>query len=693
MIRASIGIALAAVAGTAPAAAAVRSVFIGINSYDTRPGDKDAPKALAGPVNDVAIIKAALAQYYTVDTGPPLVGDDCRAEGPMAITLVNKCATRDAIRQAINGQIAAAASGDQIIIYFAGHGSFVANAERRAGQDRRNSTILPYDARADVPRDIYDVELRDQLYTANARGVSVITIFDSCSSGTATRDLRSGTETRDAPTLAIPAPADAGSVVPAPVDGAYLVHFAAVADDGVAVEARFGPQDGLAAAEQTNGVFTRALALALAQNPGRSTYRDIAERTRWLMARLGAAAPPTLDAAPPGALANGQRLAGPAPEKLRFQGSQAEGALDTVFIGGGAPSARVYPAVAAGTETVATTSDGLLAGVTRGSRFSVHCSIADAGAARGALAGDAVVTRVTATSAQLQMSAPLQGCAGAKQLGVREIHHSYGGLKLAIGLSGNPTSAETKLFADALDGADALIRDDAAAPYQVRIETGSDRCDPDAGQRTGAFRAAADGRLIKCLGATDSPVFERRLGEIVRAAANYHAVVALAAEPTATLAKVTLREPDCTSGDSGCTFVTGSNNRVPAGGGIAVDVTATDSAVHAYALLLDGRNFRIEPLNGADNATDAQIALGATRRLFEGNFGVAGELGLLVLVTPTPLSLAALRQQPVRAINGREPSALEHLLASAGQGQRAVPAPAPEAWDARLTRFTIGDQR
>jgi hypothetical protein len=410
------------------------------------------------------------------------------------------------------------------------------------------------------------------------------------------------------------------------------------------------------------------------------------------MAQLGAAAPPVLSRAPPGP-AVAQRLDQVAPPMLKAQAARAEGALDTVFLGGGTPAARVYAALLTSPATLSVPADGLLAGLTRGSRYAIHCSLAAAGAARDALAVEAVVTAVTPSTAELQASGSVQGCDASMPLGIRETHHSFGGLRLAIGLSAGATPAETALFATALEGADALVRDDAAAAYYLGISDGSDRCNPGDGARTGAFRAAGDGRLILCLGATDTPVFERRLGDIVRAAANYHAVLALASEPTATLGEVILRDPECETADKACNFITGGDNRVATGGRVAVDVAATDRKIHGYTLLLDGRNFRVQPLNGADNADSVPIEPDGSRTLFDGKFGAAGELALLVLVTPTPLSLAALRQQPVRAAGGPPPGALERLLVSAGQGQRNVPSPAPEAWDARLTRFTIGDRR
>ncbi|KPF79371.1 hypothetical protein IP88_02025 [alpha proteobacterium AAP81b] len=680
----------AALATATPATATIRALFVGIDNYAVRPGDPEPPAQLHGPVNDVAIIKAALARHYGLDVGPAPAAD-CVPPPATAITLINQCATRDAMLAALDGQIAAATSGDLLIFYYAGHGSFVANTERSAGQDKRNSTLLPHDARAGSPRDIYDVELRDRLYTANAKGVSVVTIFDSCSSGTATRDLRVGTAARDAAAITTAPAADAGSVIPAPVAGAYLVHFAAVADDGIAVETRFAADDGLAPVAQVDGVFTRALALALAQDPGRSTYRDIAERTRRLMALLGAAPPPLLDSKFPGPPPRGARLAaalsGAAATRLAAQAAQAEGALDSAFLGSAAPPARVYPAVATGGQTLATRQDGRLSGLTAGSRFAVHCSLADAGAARGVVAGTAVVTGVTATTAQLQLAAPLAGCAAGDALAIRETRHSYGDLKLRLGAQGT-NDAEAAKFAAALAGADALIRDDTNAAYFLSVETAADRCDPASGPRTAAFRAA-DNRLILCLGAPDGALFERRLGEIVRAAANYHAVVGLAEERTAELATITLRPPDCEK--VACSFVTGSHNRVSSGSGLAVYVTATTTPVHAYALLLDGRNFRVQPLNGADNQDGTRIEPGSSgRQLFAGTFGAPGELGLLVLIAPTPISLAALRQQPVRDAGSRRLSALERLLTRAGQGRRDTPTATPEAWEARLTRFTIG---
>jgi Caspase domain len=158
-----------ALASATPGAATIRALFVGIDNYAVRAGDADPPAQLRGPVNDVTIIKAALARHYGIDVRPAPPAGDCQARSASAITLINQCASRAALLAALDAQIAAAASGDLILFYFAGHGSFFADAGRSAGQERRNSTLLPHDARAGSPGDIYDVELRDRLYTANAR--------------------------------------------------------------------------------------------------------------------------------------------------------------------------------------------------------------------------------------------------------------------------------------------------------------------------------------------------------------------------------------------------------------------------------------------------------------------------------------------------------------------------------------------
>ena len=681
-----------------PCDAKVRALFVGINDYRGYPDNPIAPKPLHGAVNDVAIIKAALAQHYQVDVGPMPAAGDCQAPGSAAITLIDQCATRDAILRALDAQIDAAASGDLIIFYFSGHGAYRDDYGFRAGQDAGNSTLVPFDGRIGVPRDIYDVEVRDRLYRANRRGISVLTIFDSCSSGTANRDLRESVASRNAPPISTGPPPSAGTELPLPEDQAYLVHLAAVADNGLALEYRFATDDGLAPVPQIDGVFTRALALALAQDPGRSTYRDIAERTRWLMAQLGVAAPPVLDSRPPGARQQPMRLAETDKaesqrrrERLARQATQAEGDLDKYFLGNAAPTARIYPAVASTGLSLDTPQDGRLSGLTTGSRFSVHCSLADAGANREPVVGEAVVTTVSGTSAKLQLAAPLAACADGPVpnpgLGLRETRHSYLGLKLRIGARG-ADAAEAARLDTALAGAGALLRDDANAAYYLSVETDANRCNPQSSPRTAAFRAA-DGRLILCLGNSGEPTFDRRLADIVRAAANFHAVALLPTERTGTLASITLQTPDCDESDTNCHYATGGNNPVLTGDGIAIDVTAGTQPVYAYALLLDGRNFRVQPLNGAQNNDGTAIPPEDGRRLFAGNFGAPGELNLLVLVSPKPISLAALYQQPVRDAGGPPPGALERLLIAAGQGRRGEPEVAPELWDAKLTRFTI----
>ncbi|MFN5821407.1 MAG: caspase family protein, partial [Novosphingobium sp.] len=190
---------------TAPAAAKIRAVFIGIDKYAY--SRTEVPfadfKDLHGAVNDARAIKRTLASVYGLDFDDD--GSGCSSENAQSITLINQCATRKAIFAAWNRQIAASAPGDTLILYFAGHGSrFIDDQEFRQASGY-NGTILPYDARNPKPApgavqaEIRDVEIKEVIDAATAKGVNVVTIFDSCNSGTITRDGPADGQSRWAP--------------------------------------------------------------------------------------------------------------------------------------------------------------------------------------------------------------------------------------------------------------------------------------------------------------------------------------------------------------------------------------------------------------------------------------------------------------------------------------------------------------
>jgi hypothetical protein len=135
---------------------AKHALCIGINDYPGTGSD------LAGCVNDANDWVALL-----------------KKKGFSTTRIVDKQATGKNLRTAIAAVIGKAASGDQVVIQYSGHGSFVPdqNGDEPDGNDE---CICPYDIRSQGP--ITDDELFD-LYSAKKTGVKLLIISDSCHSG------------------------------------------------------------------------------------------------------------------------------------------------------------------------------------------------------------------------------------------------------------------------------------------------------------------------------------------------------------------------------------------------------------------------------------------------------------------------------------------------------------------------------
>jgi hypothetical protein len=139
---------------------AKRALCIGINDYPGTGSD------LSGCVNDAADWAAALGKRgFTVSR------------------LLNRNATGRAIRSAIAATLAGTSRGDQVVIQFSGHGSFVPDRDGDE-PDGTDEVICPYDVNARGP--ITDDELFD-LYSARPAGVRLLVVSDSCHSGTVAR--------------------------------------------------------------------------------------------------------------------------------------------------------------------------------------------------------------------------------------------------------------------------------------------------------------------------------------------------------------------------------------------------------------------------------------------------------------------------------------------------------------------------
>lgn len=372
-----------------PVRATVRVLMVGIDQYQfSVANDPQAdPKFhdLKGAVNDLGTMRATLVTAAHLAIAPVTSG--CSAVGPTSVVLTNKCAARGAILAGWDRLVAASARGDTVLFYFSGHGSTVID-DTDTQESGSSDTIVPYDARGRGHNpEIIDLELKARIDVATARGVNVVTIFDSCNSGTATRAF-----TTDVPRAIPRGPSMRLPKFPAVAPGAnpgYRVHLSAAADGQTAVE-RSG-----------HGLFTGAITAAIAADP-QATYGDILTKVR---AKL---------------------LAEP-------QTPGAEGALIARFLGPPPPPGRYFAGKVDGGAVVL--HFGTLSQVTPGSRFNIFAS--SSAAARGAkpLAVGTIAAADT-HQARLVPTTPLPTASG--DVFVAETTHDYGSGTIRIAVDGTP---------------------------------------------------------------------------------------------------------------------------------------------------------------------------------------------------------------------------------------------------------------
>lgn len=180
------------------------ALLVGIGQYP------NPDNRLTGPAFDVAAMKAAVTTHF-----------GARPED--VVTLLDAQATRAAILEALKALSKRSAPGDQVIIYFSGHGT--------SARDRKNDFDLPYGTGAFVPYDATQLEdkpLSQRLIIGRSDlgplalrpldegGRSVLVIVDACYSGKFVRNvskgkdryvaLGAGSDEFATPTNAAPAP-------------------------------------------------------------------------------------------------------------------------------------------------------------------------------------------------------------------------------------------------------------------------------------------------------------------------------------------------------------------------------------------------------------------------------------------------------------------------------------------------------
>lgn len=294
MFRVVLAFSLLLVSVASAGAATKRALLIGINHYHP-PADEQAAfqkagaephKAdsrfapgyewpdLRGPLNDVESMHLLLRDTY----GFP--------DANIAI-LKDRDATREAILKAIDDLIASSQPGDEVVFYFAGHGSqrlnttAGLNTAASGKQEGRDETIVPADAYKGT-FDIRDKELAQHFNRLlDEKKARLVAIFDSCHSGTMARGAQVNARPRlleyDDRDIAADATAYKGTDLKhAPKDGNAIIITASLADES-AEESEFA-EDHL-----VHGVFTRSLVSVLKNANANWSAVDVVNSVQYVM--------------------------------------------------------------------------------------------------------------------------------------------------------------------------------------------------------------------------------------------------------------------------------------------------------------------------------------------------------------------------------------------------------------------------
>ncbi len=698
--------AAAQLASAAKPPPSVRMLFVGVDHYlHSYPADAKADPSLHdlnGAVNDVRLMKDTLR---TLTPAAPLPVDSSSATPcwgnasgppPPSITLLDGCATRPAIFDALVAQIEASPVNGLVLFYFAGHGSSLPEI----GQDQAtfadlgaayDPTILPADAWRETnepDNDIRGRELNALIEAAAARGVSVVTIFDSCHSGTATRDVDG---TARPPNPGSRAATSKGGLVNAPYQPSlpppgpftetpnpYRVHLAAAADDQDAQETTVTVVVDGKPKSEIHGLFTVALTETLEAHEAK-TYLEVAQGAlRRLNGRASHISVTTQN------MATARKAAVP-----EVQTSESEGPLSVPFLGRLSDESRGFVATVIPGSPVLTVEGGSLNLITPRSKFQVFAAAgADQPLATGTVTAVNVGTATMALDAPPAGPGPLSGWDSSKPLWVQETVHDCGGACLRVAIVGGDAADEKTDVRDkaegllaSLAGESVTLCDAACAgdPAQYTIALGGPEAllrSADGKTRLSAGVICRVGVALQTGGGTCDPDWARRLAQITTAAARYFALTSLArfAKPTPWYSLDIYQVlPDGCPKEAcgGQPKVAAAPSAVLRPGPVDLYLTNTSSApFYRYLLLLGPDDFSVTVLTPPGYSEDPPMERYGELD-YAGVLGRAGRAKLLILMTRTPINVASLHQEPVRDLNAVND--LERLLASANQGRRDAP--------------------
>jgi hypothetical protein len=634
----------------APDAHRIHALIVGIDRY--RHSDARSPGAvfsdLRGAVGDALRFKQALAELYGVDVDVAAPGA-CDSSSAATTTLIDDCATRSRILEGLEQRIATLRPGDTLLFYFAGHGSRYRDDEARDQDTGYNGTIMATDARGPdgTPGDIFDIELKALKDRATAAGLHFVSVFDSCNSATATRAGAAGLA-RSAPALAAAGPpAGLPGPVPEPTPRAtaapgYWVHLAA-AQDGEEAQETGGGVVGARA-----GVFTSALLEAL-RMPGmrEATFGDLIHEVRLRVAARGHAA----------------------------QTPSAEGTL-TAVLGARSRTAVLYEVEHAG--SAISLRAGSTSGITRGSRFALYASQADAVARRDAIATAAVVA-VADIDAMLALdAAPAAALAG--RLVAEQLAHFLPADALAVAID-LPAGA-------ARDAAEAALR---TTGFAVLSATGATRLVAAADADDEVALRADDGTLLAAtLGPAQDPAFGDRLTDALRKVARVQQLLALRTSGIAGNAADPYPVAACIAADgyrpTACPpLQEGGVRRIGAGQRIAATVINRGTRpAYVYVLAIDPYN-AVDLVLPKPGEFDQPLPPNQPYRRSAMSFDTPGTYRFVVLASARPVRADAFQQAGTGTRDlAACTSPLERLLCASSDGTRDPGVTAIGDWSAQV---------
>lgn len=625
---------------TVPAdAQTTRALFVGVDSYQfsTAKRPQATFKDLRGAVADTIRFKNLLREKYQLDLDRTPQGQCPTAEHPVSITLLNACATRAAILKALKDLIDRSGPKDTVLFYFAGHGSQYADQDYSQSSGY-NGTILPTDARdpdAEGEGDILDKELRAIKERAVAKGIYFVTIFDSCNSGTATRDGSAGQSRNVPPLVAKPPQRPAG---PAPVGpgGGYWVHLAAAQDGEQAQE--------VGTVGKREGVFTTALIETMRAMPS-ATFRDV---IREVQAKLA----------------------------LSSQTPMAEGSKDGLraSFGNAAGQGQTYDVEVSG--GIVTLKSGRLSGITAGSVFALY----PPGSA-ATLLSTGTVTKVSDYTAELALAVALPNSAPPRLTAV-EKQHAFGETRLEVA-----NVMDTQAAKKAVDKALVATKIANTGPNaQVQIA-------PVPGSPGQARLLAIDGTPIGDLGAVEDEAFIPRLTRKLEKIVRVQMLLALRTEPDKARLALCVDDSDYPATAAACPpFEKGSTRLLAKGASTLVTVeNLADKPRYLYVLGIDpafGVALIIPPPGAVDSKVDPDKAHRVPNDPLVPT--APGTYRFVTLATDERIDASAFEQEGTRARSGTAcRSVLEKLLCDANRGKRDPSSPKVGNWTATVDTVLV----